>query len=544
MANTVDKVIAIAKAEVGYVEKASNKDLYDKTANAGSANYTKYGYEMHQLYPSVMDFPAAWCDCFVDWCFYKAYGVSNAKALLGGNFDDYTVNSAQLYKNKGAYYKSNPQIGDQIFFKNSSRICHTGLVYNVDSNYVYTVEGNTSTAAGVVANGGGVALKKYTLSYASIDGYGRPKYDTASTTTSSVASTQSTGVDEKTIWNYLIGKGLNAFATAGLMGNLYGESGLKPNNLQDTYEKKLGMTDVQYTEAVDNGSYTNFAKDAAGYGLAQWTYHTRKQGLLDLAKSKSVSISNLSMQLDYLWSELQGYSTVIKTLKAATSVKEASDAVLTGFEKPADTSDTVKTKRAGYGQEYYNKYSGASNATASTTTVNNTVKTTTTAASSSAVPAVASGTPNLKSGSTGAQVTLLQHDLNYVMKSGLTVDGSFGAKTKAAVIAFQKKYGLTADGIYGSNSQKKMEAALKGSTTSVVPSVAAGSPTLKKGSKGAQVKLLQQDLNYLLNSGLTVDGDFGTATYNAVVAFQKKYGLTADGKYGPASCTKMKSLLG
>ena len=99
----VNKVIEIALAEVGYLEKKSNSQLDSKTANAGSANYTKYGRDMHKLYPSVMDFPAAWCDAFVDWCFYKAYGVANAKGLLGGNFNDYTVSSAQLYKNKGAW---------------------------------------------------------------------------------------------------------------------------------------------------------------------------------------------------------------------------------------------------------------------------------------------------------------------------------------------------------------------------------------------------------------------------------------------------------
>ena len=119
MANTVDKVLKIAEAEVGYLEKKSNSQLDSKTANAGSGNYTKYGRDMHNIYPSVMDFPAAWCDAFVDWCFYKAYGVSNAKGLIGGNFNDYTPSSAQLYKNKKAWYSS-PKVGDQIFFKNST----------------------------------------------------------------------------------------------------------------------------------------------------------------------------------------------------------------------------------------------------------------------------------------------------------------------------------------------------------------------------------------------------------------------------------------
>lgn len=195
MANYASTVVDIALNEVGYLEKKSNKNLDSKTANAGSANYTKYGRDMHKLYPAVMDFPAYWCDAFVDWCFYKAYGVANAKKLLGGNFDDYTVNSAALYKKKNAYYKKNPKVGDQIFFHNGTRICHTGLVYKVDSTYVYTVEGNTSGASGVVSNGGGVAKKKYALSYSKIDGYGRPNYDekkTSTTTTTTATSTKKT----------------------------------------------------------------------------------------------------------------------------------------------------------------------------------------------------------------------------------------------------------------------------------------------------------------------------------------------------------------
>jgi hypothetical protein len=86
-----------------------------------------------------------------------------------------------------------------------------------------------------------------------------------------------------TIWEFFTSKGLNAFAAAGLMGNLYAESGLVPSNLQNSYEKKLGYTDATYTAAVDSGKYTNFVRDSAGYGLAQWTYWSRKQALLDFA---------------------------------------------------------------------------------------------------------------------------------------------------------------------------------------------------------------------------------------------------------------------
>ena len=199
MANTVDKVLKVAKGEVGYLEKRNANNLYNKTANAGSNNYTKYGKEMHEVYPAVMDYPAYWCDAFVDWCFYKAYGISTAKSLIGGNFDDYTVNSAQMYKNKGAYHKKNPQVGDQIFFNNGTHICHTGIVYKVDGSKVYTIEGNTSGASGVVANGGGVVKKSYPLSYNKIDGYGRPKYDKSSSATTTHANT-SGGLNKTPKW--------------------------------------------------------------------------------------------------------------------------------------------------------------------------------------------------------------------------------------------------------------------------------------------------------------------------------------------------------
>lgn len=132
------------------------------------------------------------------------------------------------------------------------------------------------------------------------------------------------------------------------------ENGLE--QLQNAYNNKLGKTDAEYTAAVDNGSYGNFVKDSAGYGLAQWTYWSRKQALLNHAKQAGVSIADLNMQLGFLWEELQGYTAVMDTLKKAGSVRAASDAVLTGYEKPADQSETAKKKRAEYGEGYYKKY--------------------------------------------------------------------------------------------------------------------------------------------------------------------------------------------
>lgn len=186
----------------------------------------------------------------------------------------------------------------------------------------------------------------------------------AAAVTTPAASTP--GNNEKAIWNFLIGKGLNAYAAAGIMGNLYAESVFNPRNLQSSSEKKLGLSDDEYTAAVDAGTYTNFVKDCAGYGLAQWTYYTRKQGLLNKAKAAGKSVGDLNIQLSFLWEELQGYKKVMQQLKAAGSVAEAASAFMIGFERPADQSATAQKKRASYGQKYFDKYAGSRPAAPST----------------------------------------------------------------------------------------------------------------------------------------------------------------------------------
>lgn len=161
---------------------------------------------------------------------------------------------------------------------------------------------------------------------------------------------------EERIWVFLKKKGLNDYAVAGIMGNLFAESGLSPINLENTYERRWGMSDSEYTNRVDKGFYTNFAFDGAGYGLAQWTYHTRKAALLNFAKSQNKSIGDLDMQLEFLWNEMRDYGELMDKLANASSVKEASNAVLFEFERPADQSDAVQFIRARYSQELYDEY--------------------------------------------------------------------------------------------------------------------------------------------------------------------------------------------
>ena len=172
---------------------------------------------------------------------------------------------------------------------------------------------------------------------------------------------------KETIWSYFLDKIGNNYGVAGLMGNLYAESGLNPKNLQDSYETSLGYTDESYTAAVDSGAYTKsqFVNDSAGYGLAQWTYSSRKQGLYELYKSGGYSsIGSIDLALDYLWYELQNsYPGVLSVLKSATSVRQASDKVLHDFEKPANQSTSVEEYRCSLGETYYNELSGTQTST-------------------------------------------------------------------------------------------------------------------------------------------------------------------------------------
>ena len=176
-------------------------------------------------------------------------------------------------------------------------------------------------------------------------------------TTLDTSKIDSSAIDEKVMWNYFKSQGINDYGVAGLMGNLYAESGLRPCNLQNSYEKSLGMSDAQYTAAVDAGSYTDFVTDQAGYGLAQWTYWSLKEDMLEYFQEREKSIGDGQTQMQFLVYQLStGYKTVWNVLVNAKSVREASDAVLLKFERPADQSEDAQVKRAGYGQKYYDKY--------------------------------------------------------------------------------------------------------------------------------------------------------------------------------------------
>lgn len=147
----INAVIKTAQNEIGYLEKKTNAQLNSKTANAGYNNFTKY---WRDIYPAYQTEP--WCAAFVSWCFMKAFGLTMAKKLLKHWPYVYCPTLGSLFTKN-----ANPKVGDIVIFYRSGEFRHTGLVTKVRGDKFWTIEGNTSGASGIVANGGGVCAKSY-----------------------------------------------------------------------------------------------------------------------------------------------------------------------------------------------------------------------------------------------------------------------------------------------------------------------------------------------------------------------------------------------
>ena len=207
-------------------------------------------------------------------------------------------------------------------------------------------------------------------------------------------------------------------------------------------------------------------------------------------------------------------------------------------EKASSTSDALQTlpkgtklevlgKSGSWYKVTYGKYTGYVYKTY--------VSVTKTASSSSS----SSSATRLEKGSTGSAVKDLQTKLKKLGYYDAYVDGDYGDTTVAAVKAFQKKYNLTADGVAGSETLKKLDTAYKNADSNT----STDDDSLRKGATGTAVKTLQTNLKKLGFYTAYVDGSFGSTTESAVKAFQKKYGLTADGVAGSATLKKIESVV-
>ena len=172
----VQRVLAIARAEIGYREKNSAAGLDDKTANAGGGNYTKYARDLDAI-PGFYNGPKqgfAWCDCWYDWLLVKAFGPDLGRRMLCQPENSAGAGcyySALYYRQAGRFHNSRPEPGDQIFFTYQvGEVSHTGIVEAVSGGIVTTIEGNSSD---------GVVRRSYAYGSRVIYGYGQPDWSLA-----------------------------------------------------------------------------------------------------------------------------------------------------------------------------------------------------------------------------------------------------------------------------------------------------------------------------------------------------------------------------
>lgn len=397
----------------------------------------------------------------------------------------------------------------------------------------------------------------------------------------------------KIIWDFFKNKGLNDYACAGILGNADAESTLNPKNLQDSYERKLGLSDEEYTKRVDNGTYNNFIHDSAGYGIFQFTYWTLKEGLYNYCKKNHKSIGDLNAQLEYSWALFNSnYRSMLNILRNATSVREASNAVLLRFECPADQSISVQNTRASYGQKYYNQF--ANNNGGNDMGHNTYTKGQKTQLSSHFV-----STEFDCHGSGCCSTTIVDPDLVVYLEkirehfnkpititSGYrcathnrNVSGAVGSRhtkgdaadivvsgiTPAEVAKYAESIGVKGIGLYETNADGHFThidtrptksfwygQACAGRTTfgggsSTSTTTTTGKNYVGLNDQGEEVKTIQLmllELGYTLTNSSTdktkgADGIFGQLTKKAVIDFQKKNGLTADGLVGEQTLQKL-----
>lgn len=232
----INAVINIALAEVGYLEKATNANLDDKTANAGSNNYTKY---WRDIYPAYQGQP--WCACFVTWVFVIAFGKAMAQKLLKHYPYVYCPTMADLFT-----LNANPKVGDIVIFKHNGVFTHTGIVIKVSGDQFWTVEGNTSGGSTIIANGGAVCKKTYfnsnlpgtkfiTPDYSKVQEIKNEGNDTPSISASSILKMGSNGSAVKTLQ-----KNLNTLIKAKL--TVDGEFGPATYNAVIKFQTKYKLT--------------------------------------------------------------------------------------------------------------------------------------------------------------------------------------------------------------------------------------------------------------------------------------------------------------
>ena len=164
------------------------------------------------------------------------------------------------------------------------------------------------------------------------------------TSTSNIGLSTNTRENGRKIWKFFKDKGLSNNQIAGIVGNLYQESLLRPENVSDYFNKKTGITDDDYTNMVNNGTYKTFATDGEGYGLPMWTVSDNKGPLLESAKKSGKSVGDLGLQLDFLWNDLNTKykDALMDPIRQSDSLEDIAVRFMQTYEKPAGYKTEAK----------------------------------------------------------------------------------------------------------------------------------------------------------------------------------------------------------
>lgn len=408
-----EALLAYLNMQVGYLPEAGKINKYAAHLDSitGFYNGKKQG--------------ADFCDVFADDAYVVCFGAETGRRMIYQPLRSLGAGckwSALYYEQNGAL-KDAPEVGDQIFFGQDGDD-HTGIVVDIKDGRVYTIEGNTGSD-------GMVRRKDYAHYDPWIYGYGRPNWSLVADQKQIKPPCFEPKAD--VIWDFLVKWLQNERGAAGLIGNLDKESGLIPGNLENSKEPKLGMTDREYTAAVDDGIHD--FEDGAGYGLAQWTHYDRKRKLLSYCRSQNASVGNLQAQLEYLKKEMEAlFPSVFSRLKTTDSVADASDAVMCDFENPANQTEENKQIRRDICQRYYDKYAEGKEDPEEYCEVRARI---------------------LGIGDTGHAVESLQGALiahGYDLDPYGGADGIFGAGTERRVKEYQRDHDLSVDGVVGAET--------------------------------------------------------------------------------------------
>ncbi|MBR1525598.1 MAG: peptidoglycan-binding protein [Prevotella sp.] len=516
----IKKVLDIARAEIGYQEKASNSQLDDKTANAGSGNWTKYARDLDAVtnfYNGAKN-GFAYCDIFHDWLHYKAWGAALAMQVLcqpersAGAGCAY---SAQYYQNAGRWHTSNPQAGDQIFFYSGGGINHTGIVESVSGSTVTTIEGNTSDM---------VARRTYTIGSSYIAGYGRPKYElvanvqneTPQVTASAVAPATTNSMKYSAsnppmvcmMTQSTCYRGTSTMAIKGVLwhstgannpwlkryvqpddnapnrAELLAKLGTNPNrNDWNHIEVQAGLN--AWIGKLDNGTVTtvqtmpwNYKPWGCGSGSRGscnngWIqFEICEDALSDASYFNAVykeaceftAFICKTYGINPLGSVSVGGVSVPTILCHQDSYKYGLGSnhgdVYHWFNRYGKTMDDVRS-------DVSKLLGGGSVSTGGTT-----------------VAPTTSGRAVLRKGDYNDDVRELQEKLEYLGYDVGGVDGDFGKNTLAAVTEFQSKNGLEVDGVVGQQTWDALDKAVatkKAAGTTQVPSTPTSTGTVKVG---------------------------------------------------------------